>query len=209
VEERWPFWGRRAVAAVAPGPGGAFTAATAYAPRVDDQYPGISRGEFDQLPVAFILHGSRSTQRLNTTHQEYEGTARYAVNEPDGFGWNATVGEDEIAVHMPWTQWGWHARRQSTRMIGLEFAQPNLGDPISDAQVRAAAWGILEARRATQERFGEPVPFTFYTHAEVEAFGWTGMHDGKTDTHSFPDKRGAEDLKSRILQRLRALGQPV
>lgn len=91
-------------------------------------------------------------------------------------------------------------------MIGLEFAQPNLGDPISDGQIRAACWAIQQARAATLARWGQAVPLTFYTHAEVEAFGWTGYVDGKTDVTAFTDARGTLEIKSRVRTRLRQIG---
>lgn len=147
-----------------------------------------------------ILHGSRSGA-LNSTHQEFFGTANYAHNEPGGLGWNATIGTDEIALHMSYRQWGWNARGASQHYLGVEFAQSHVYNAIDDGQVRAFCWFFQDVRKVWPD-----LPARFPTHAELDGtIEYGGYHDGKTDV--FP--KGSQDtveLRKRILDRLALLG---
>lgn len=99
--------------------------------------------------------------------------------------------------------WGWHARACSRRYLSCEFAQ-SLGPPhaqtISDAQVAAFChWW----RHEVEPVWGH-IPMSaqaFPTHAEAEAWGYTGAVDGKTDCYAYQDPR-ATDLRARIAARL-------
>lgn len=149
-------------------------------------------------PGGVILHGSRSGATGNTTHQEFLGTANYAVNEPSGLGWNATIGDDEIALHMSTRQWGWNARACSDLYLAVEFAQPVEATPISDAQVRAFCWFFAQARKAWPQ-----LPKNFPTHAELDGTpDYGGYYDGKTDVFSREDSARVFDLRQRITARL-------
>jgi hypothetical protein len=150
--------------------------------------------------MGVILHGSRSGAS-HSIHNEFVGTADYAVNEPGGLGWNATIGADEIAVHMRLSQWGWNARAASSRFFGVEFAQASVNDPIVDGQVRAFCWFVQQARALWPN-----LPLYFPTHAELDGTPiYGGYHDGKTDVFPKNDPR-TEDLRHRIAVRLNDLG---
>lgn len=156
------------------------------------------------MPRGIILHGSRSGALGPPSpagrHKEYIGTANYAVNEPGGLGWNATVGEDEIAVHMAFNRWGWNARGCSSLYLAVEFAQPLESWPITDAQVRAFCWFFGEARK-----MWPALPASFPTHAELDGTTLYGTYDGKTDVFS-RDSPQTEDLRRRIHARLESQG---
>lgn len=157
---------------------------------------GAASGLFGETPKGVILHGSRSGA-ANTTHQEYLGTAAYAHNEPDGLGWNATIGSDELALHLTHRQWGWNARSASPYYLAVEFAQPTVQSPIDDGQVRAFCW-FFESARKTWPDLGTAFP----THAELDGtVEYGGYHDGKTDVFPHGDARTV-DLRKRILDRL-------
>lgn len=157
---------------------------------------GVIAGTFDTTPRGVILHGSRSGAP-NSIHQEYVGTAHYAVGEPDGLGWNATVGSDEIALHIGYMGWGWNARAASRLYLAVEFAQAHVEGPIDDGQVRAFCWFFASARK-TWPRLSASFP----THAELDGTPeYGGYHDGKTDVFPRNDPRTTE-LRKRILVRL-------
>jgi hypothetical protein len=120
------------------------------------------------------------------------------VNEPGGLGWNATVGDDQIAIHMPYHAWGWNARGCSSLYLGVEFAQPVEAAAISDGQVRAFCWFVEQAMRTF------PVlPLNFPTHAQLDGTAVYGARDGKTDVYSRSSPRTTE-LVNRIMARLGA-----
>lgn len=143
-----------------------------------------------------MLHGSRSGIASKSTHDEFESTAAYAGSNPDSLGWNVTIGDDELAVHLNPDEWGWHARAASSHYLSVEFAQPVASRPVSDAQVDVFCYWLTA--------IVEPVWGALRhlpTHAEVEASGETGAHDGKTDVFPAGDPR-ADELRARIMARL-------
>jgi hypothetical protein len=73
-------------------------------PAIDKIHGGVIAGTFARQPLDVVLHGSQSGLERSTL-AEFESTARYAVNEPDGYSWNVTIGDDAIAVHMAGKQW--------------------------------------------------------------------------------------------------------
>jgi hypothetical protein len=153
-------------------------------------------GHFRTTPAGCILHGSRSG-RSQSTHAEFVGTSNWAGSNPAGLGWNATVGSDEICTHMDPNQWGHNARAASDNYLAIEFAQPTVADAIDDGQVRAFAWWWSEVVEAQWPGIGRNFP----THAELETWGETGFHDGKSDVYPAGDSR-ADELRSRILAAL-------
>jgi hypothetical protein len=159
--------------------------------------PGQLGGFFSAMPKGVILHGSRSGVASRNIHDEFIGTANWAANNPGGLSWNATIGEDEIALHLPEDEWGHNARRASGMYLAVEFSQPTVNHSISDAQVEAFCWWFQNKVTARWEAF----PLTFPTHAEVEAWGLTGRIDGKTDVFPNGDPR-TDELRQRILARL-------
>jgi hypothetical protein len=122
------------------------------------------------------------------------------VNEPNGYGWNATIGDDEISIHMGANQWGWNARGCSDDYLAVEFAQPTVSHQISDAQVRAFCW-FVRACRQTWPSLTQYFP----THAELDGTAPYGIYDGKTDVFPRGDSRTAA-LRARILARLSDAG---
>lgn len=152
---------------------------------------GVVAGKFASAPTSVILHGSRSGSG-NNTEQEYQGTSNYAMNEPGGLGWNATIGDGKYCMHMNMDQWGWNARGASQKYLGVEFAQATADLPISDAQVEAFCAFFAEAKK-TWPNLGTDFP----THAELPE----GIADGKSDVFPIHDPR-ADELRARIMARL-------
>ncbi len=169
-----------------------------YRPTVETGYSGTVAGNFDSTPKGVILHGSRSGSLTNSTAQEYAGTAAFAGRGAGGLGWNATIGDDVIALHMSYSAWGWNARGCSDDYLAVEFAQPTEASLISDAQVRAFAWFFQQARRVWPY-----LPNLFVTHAELDGTTEYGPRDGKTDVFRQSSAMTA-DLRNRIYARLAA-----
>lgn len=150
-------------------------------------------GAFTATPAGVILHGSRSGMR-QATAAEFRGTVSYIEGgaldaEGDNLGWNATVGEDIVALHIGPKHWGWNARGHSSVYEAVEFAQPTVDDAISDGQVRTFVWWFLHVARAAWP----DLPAVFPLHSELAA----GIKDGKSDAFPRHDPRG-NDLKARI-----------
>lgn len=155
--------------------------------------PGTVAGTFAHKPSGIILHGSRSGQQWSIG-SEFDSCRNFAAGGAGGLGWNVTVGQDEYSVHMTARQWGWNARSPASQtLLAVEFAQAQLVDPITDAQVRAfvhwyehevvPVWGALDLSADAA------LPM----HSELPA----GMADGKTDAFLAWSER-ANDLRARI-----------
>lgn len=151
-------------------------------------------GRFASVPKGIILHGSRSGRAGNPKAAEYLGTARYEISNPAGLGWHATIGEGVVAVHMTPQEWGWNARAASDDYLAVEIAQATVDEPITDGQVMALADWI----RTRVLPVWPTLPMHFPSHAEVEASGETGQHDGKSDVFPRGDRR-MDDLRARLL----------
>jgi hypothetical protein len=163
--------------------------------RFDDYHDPEPAGTLSVVPLGVILHGSRSGRASNPLHAEYAGTANWEVNNPDSLGWHATIGEGEVAIHMDAKHWGWNARSPASQMyLAVEFAQPTVANPISDLQVKA----FCDWYRLYVLPVWPSIPRDFPTHAEVENWGQTGAHDGKTDVFPYLDAR-ADELRHRIV----------
>lgn len=150
---------------------------------------GNVAGRYATTPVGVILHGTRSGQPY-TTDQEYQATIRFVRSGAGGLGWSFTCGNGVIAVHMTPQQWGWNARSASSKHLACEFAQANLGDPITDAQIDAFCWWFLNVARAAWPNLPKAFPY----HSELPQ----GIADGKTDV----EPRGQHSVRDRILARL-------
>lgn len=154
-------------------------------------------GRFSKQPKGIILHGSRSGRAGNPLDAEYLGTARWAVNNPNDLGWNATIGDGKVAVHLTPQEWGWNARGASQHYLAVEIAQPTVNDLVTDGQVAALADWI----KTRVLPVWPGLPMHFPTHAEVEASGATGQRDGKSDVYPAGDAR-ADQLRARIMAAL-------
>jgi hypothetical protein len=175
------------------------TGGVKYAPQVLIKKDRPAAGQFAVRPRGIILHGSRSDQAGRPTHQEFLGTAAYQGTNPGDLGWNATIGNDEIAIHLEANEWGYNAFSASKVYLAVEFAQPTVNDPISDGQVRAFCWWM---RKYVLARWPD-LSLHFPTHSDVEHTGEIGhAPSGKTDVFPYNDPRAAE-LQNRILTRLR------
>jgi hypothetical protein len=159
---------------------------------VTEEYlKGQAAGAFTTAPIGVILHGSRGGAADTAT--EYRGTVNWAAGNPDGLGWNATIGEQVFCVHLPATLWGWNARGDSSRYLAVEFAQPALSDPITDGMVAAfCAWFLAEVIPAWPALW--PPALELPMHSELA----TGAADGKTDAY-LASSAEADDLRARIL----------
>ena len=169
-----------------------------YIPSVAMRKDRPAAGHFAAQPKGVILHGSRSGHEGNPTHEEFIGTANFQGTNADGLGWHATIGDDEIAVHLEAHEWGFNAFEASRIYLGVEFAQPTVNDPISDGQVRAFCWWM---RKYVLPRWPN-IPLHFPTHWDVEQSGEIGRPPtGKSDVFPFLGGRAAE-LRGRVLARL-------
>lgn len=124
------------------------------------------------------------------------------------YAFNYCAGDDELSIHLNSWQWGWHAFKASDKYLSIEFAQSgyqHVYQPISDAQVRAAAWAIKRDRDYWRTQ-GVVIPLRLRSHAELEQEGETVSTSGKTDVFSYRDPR-TDDLRIRLLARLAALGE--
>ncbi len=170
------------------GQGTAAPSPQPYTPKVLSRpAPQYVAGAFLRAPLGVILHGSRSG-KPQSLDREFAGTASYAQNNPGGLCWHATIGEDAVAMHLPFTHWGWNARSASKSYLAVEFAQPTVGYDITDAQVRAFAWWFAQARKAWPA-----LPVYFIAHSELPE----GQADGKTDVFPIGDRR-LDNLKRRL-----------
>jgi len=155
-------------------------------------------GQFAAMPKGVILHGSRSGRASNPIGAEYTGTANYEVNNPDGLGWNATIGDGFVAVHMDARHWGWNARGASDDYLAVEFAQPTESNAITDGQVQA----FVDWFRRDVQSVWPNMPLNFPTHAELDGTPeYGGYHDGKTDVFS-KGSPSTDQLRGRILATL-------
>lgn len=161
---------------------------------MDTNYPGVIAGTFASTPLGVILHGSRSGIPNRPTLAEYLGTASFAVGNSAGLGWNITCGTDRLAIHYPATRWGWNARQHSSQYLACEFAQANLGDHITDGQVKAFVWWFRNKARATWPRLRAEFP----NHSDLPA----GIADGKSDC----EPRGVHTVRDRVLAELKRQG---
>lgn len=160
-------------------------------------------GRFSSMPKGVILHGSRSGVAGNPKDKEYLGTARYEVANTDDLGWNATIGENKVAVHLTPQEWGWNARGSSDNWLAVEIAQATVDEPITDAQVAALAdWIKTRVLPAWPS-----LPMMFPSHAELDGTPEYGPKDGKSDVFPLGDQR-MENLRTRLMKALQG-GAPV
>lgn len=152
---------------------------------------GSIAGIFRAQPKGIILHGSRSGKRQGTM-AEYIGTVNWAQINPEGLGWNATIGPAVYATHFSAKHWGWNAREHSPDYLAVEFAQPTIQADITDAQVAAfAEWYRVHVRPAWPNL--TPRALVLPMHSELPA----GKRDGKSDAF-MPNSERANDLRRRI-----------
>lgn len=166
---------------------------------VFDSYPDPQpAGTFSRMPLGVILHGSRSGAAGNPLDREYVGTASYEVSNGASLGWNATIGDGRVALHLGPNQWGWNARSASKFYLAVEFAQPTVDDPITEGQVSAFCdWFQQYILPAWPD-----LPQVFPTHSELDGTAiYGGYHDGKTDVYPRGDPR-SDELRARIQARL-------
>jgi hypothetical protein len=163
-----------------------------------ERRPGQAAGAFVEQPAGVILHGSRGGAR--DLEREYRGTAAWATANPDGLCWNATIGEGIYCIHLNAREWGWNARAESRLYLAVEFAQPRLTSPISDAMVAAfAAWFAAEAAPVWPGL--QPSTVELPMHSELKS----GARDGKSDAF-LAGSADAINLRARIRLAL-GLGQ--
>jgi hypothetical protein len=112
------------------------------------------------------------------------------------------------AIHMPLTEYGYHARELSQRTLSFEFAQPNINDPITDMQVYAACAYIytdirIQLPALYHNLLTHPLPPIPYTHKYMPEHWQTipGQRDRKSDV----DPAHGGLLATRIVQFLRTL----
>lgn len=150
-------------------------------------------GSFATTPFGMILHGTRSTQPYSVD-REYMATLNYIAVGAGGLGWNATVGNGVVCLHMALDQWGHNAREHSSHWVAVEIAQALLGWEVTDSQIEGVAWLWVQCR----EKFGERFPLRFVNHSDLPA----GVRDGKTDI----EPRGYHSVIDRVTERLRKAG---
>lgn len=144
------------------------------------------------MPAGIILHATRSGI-AGPEVDEFWRTVNYVKSGAAGLGWSCTVGPGLLAPHIAPTDWGWNAREHSYQYLAIEFAQGQLGGPISDATLDAAAYWIRKYAFAQWP----DLPLTMPHHSELRA----GIADGKTDVYP----RGTPEcdaFRNRLLSRL-------
>lgn len=113
-------------------------------------------------------------------------------------GWDATIGEGVISLHLPTWAFGWNAFAASALYFAAEYAQPTEDYPITDVMVRTHNWWFATVLRAARPS----LPLHFPSHAEVEHTGEIAhAPSGKTDAFSYGSSR-MENLRARILDNL-------
>lgn len=185
-----------------------------YEPAVIDYRPPSSiggikviQGSFAAMPLGVILHGSRSGASHDAI-AEFTGTAGYCkrgalIPDADGgyyVAWNVTIGPNRVGTHISPGEWGWNAGSDSKIYLAVEFSQPKVTDPISDAQVNAFCWWFAEVARKTWPN----LPAYFPLHSETAQ----GKRVGKTDAFPAGSPQG-NDLRARIYARLKNQGVRV
>ena len=164
-------------------------------PVVYEDYRDPGHALFAKQPKGVVLHGSRSGVASNPIEKEYVGTANWELNNPNGYAWHATIGENKVALHLTPKEWGQHDPWASQEYLGVEFAQPTVNNPITDAQVAAFAdWFKTRVLPAWPS-----IPLHFPSHAEVDRE--YGQNQGKTDVYGLNDSR-MDELRSRIMTAL-------
>lgn len=121
--------------------------------------------------------------------EEYLGTLRYVRNGADGKGWNVTIGPGVYSQHMEPDDWGWHVGGNSSRFLGLEFAQYGLGVEITEDQIRTGAWWLLNVARKRWPALDLSAS-GFVNHSDVDR--------GNTDI----EPRGQTTIRDRLLRYL-------
>lgn len=157
-------------------------------------------GTFAATPNGIILHGSRSGVPGNPKDKEYQATARYEVSNPNDLGWNATIGEGKVAVHLDPREWGWNARAASETYLGVEFAQATADEPITDPQVTA----FVDWVKARVLPIWPNLPLVFPSHAEIDR-DVLKSDQGKSDVFAYGSPKMTE-LRARIMAGLRGGG---
>jgi hypothetical protein len=156
------------------------------------------QGSLPPTPRGVLQHGSRSDRPL-TRQQEFEATDGWAQNPSNPLGWNATIGEGVVSLHLPIRQWGWNAFAASAVYFAVEYAQPTEAYDITDLQVRTHNWLFATMVRPAWPR----IPMHFPSHAEVEHSGEIAhTPSGKTDVFSFGSSK-MENLRQRLGDNLR------
>jgi len=154
---------------------------------------------YPSLPEYTILHASRGN--ATDVETEYQNTVGWAQNPANELGWTWTIGERKYARHLAYDRYLYNAYDASRKALAAEFAQAREWWGVTQGQVEAfcAAW--YEAWLF----YGKRLPLLFFTHSEVEAWGWTRLVSGKTDVFSFRSPL-ADELRARILRQLASMG---
>lgn len=135
-----------------------------------------------------MLHGTRSGQPYDPD-REFNGTLNYVRNGADGKGWNVTIGPGIYSQHMAPNQWGWHVGSNSSRFIGIEFAQGQLDSIITESQIQTAAWWLLNVAKKQWPNLNLSAS-GFVNHSDIDA--------GNTDV----ELRGVYTVRDRLLEYL-------
>lgn len=160
------------------------------------------QGRFDKQPDFLLLHGTRGEKA--SRREEFDSNRRYCVTNGLGLAWHVTVGENAYSVHMPATEWGYHAFEASKRSIGMEFAQPDGSWGISDAQVEAAAHYLLAEVAPVWPKMNLAIQGGMRHHSEIPE----GKRVGKTDVYPNGDVR-CDQLRERIIEALGGRGKAL
>lgn len=107
--------------------------------------------------------------------REFQATLNWFANPAAGVSAHIVIAADgRIAECVDPALEAWHARAENGRRLGIEICQARLGDPITDEQLRSAAWWL----KRMSARFGFPL-----TEAALPEHRDTpsGRGDGKSD----------------------------
>ena len=155
--------------------------------------PGWGVAPFAGTPKGIVLHATRSGRDWSE-QEEFDATLNYVRAGAGGLGWHATIGSGRLGLHVPPRNYTWHARGASRSYLGIEFAQPRYGDPITDHALDTAAWWIREYAL----KQWPDLPLHLVHHAELAE----GVVDGKSDVYRNDDPEQWH-FTERLLSRLR------
>lgn len=155
---------------------------------------------FLREPIGCIIHCSSSGQPRSFV-DEYYGDVGWAQNPTNVLSWNASIGPDRVANHVPVDRWGWNAFEASSLLLAAEWSESGYGgvrQDVGDDQVRAFCYWWVHYVLPKWPSISLFLP----SHAEVEHMGLTGHGvTGKWDLYRYGDPR-MDEVRQRILSEL-------
>jgi len=113
------------------------------------QSPSQNHGGGRMRTVGCVMHSTRGNS--STVEGEFRATLNWFGNPGSQVSAHIVIAADgTIAEVVDPSNVAWHAGFHNDSYLGIELVQPRLGDMITDAQYRSAAWWL----KRMSERFG-------------------------------------------------------